>query len=454
VSSGKSLLLSVARALMGRGLGAAGQLIVTIALALLFGADGSGSLMLGLTFMIMLSLVGRRGLDFAMLRIASEAWGDNDRPRYWAAVQDASKHAAISSLAIALLLGLATPLLARFVFDDPALLQILPWCAAAIPAYAMLSLWSESHKAIDRPGMGNFYHTGIVPLSFAVLLGLMKVSGQESLLLAAIGYMTATYLAATVAYFSLRRFAGPVTRHAASELPTMRRAGVPLLIFGLFTMAGNWLPLVTLGIFAQPDQVGQFGAAARLAILIMFILLAFNSVTPARFARLHAAGDLRGISRLARNTSVLMTLVALPLTLAMGLFGSWILGWMGDDFSPAAPALAILAVGQLINVATGSVGYILIMTGHETQLRQAGTAGFVVNLVGCLLLVPNGGVTGAACAAALAIATENLTATWLAYRTTGVVSLPWPAWSTPEESAAAVHAAPVLVQPNRGDRRG
>ncbi len=424
---GPSLLLSVARALVGRGLGAVAQLVVTFALGRMFGADGSGAIMLALTVLLMMSMLGRRGLDFALLRIGSEAWGQDDRPRFWAAVHDAGRHALLYSLGIAIALLIASPWLAAYVFADPTLRTVLPWFAAAIPAYSLLSLWSEAHKAIDRPGAGNFFHTAVIPLCFVSVLGILKWVGAEFESYAAVGYMVAAYLAAAAAYLSLVRTAGPRQRAVCSELPQMRRSGVPLLIYSLFTMAGGWLPLIGLGIFAAPEQVGQYGAAARIAIVILFILLAFNSVTPARFARLHARGDMQAISRLARNSSVLMTLVALPLTLLLCGFGDKILAWMGDDFPPAATALAILAVAQLINVATGSVGYILIMTGHEMQLRRAATLGFVINLVGCLTLIPMWGILGAAIAAAAAIVIENVAATWLAYRVTGVVSLPWPA---------------------------
>lgn len=422
----KNLLQGVLRALLGRGAGAAGQLLVTFALGWLFGADGSGSLMLGLTCMMVVTLFGRQGLDYAVLRITSQAWGRDDRPRFWAAVSDTSRHALWVSVALGVLFAAATPLLATTVFADPALWTILPIMACAIPCYVLLSLWSEAHKAIDRPGMGNFLHTAVTPAGFVVGLGLLKLAGAESLTLAALAYLAGVLLATLLAGLSLRRHAGPIARGEASELPEMRKIGLPLLFFGLFTMAGSWLPLVVLGVWSNPDEVGQFSAASRLAILIMFILLAFNSVTPARFARLHAEGDAVGISRLARNTSTMMTLVALPLAIGMMLFGHHLLGIMGADFVPAAPALAILAGGQLVNVATGSVSYILIMTGHETQLRRAGTLGFIVNAVGCCILVPLWGVIGAAIAAALAISTENLSATYLAYREAGVLTLPIP----------------------------
>lgn len=444
-----SLLLGVIRALVGRGVGAAGQLAVTMVLGRLYGADGTGAIMLGLTAMLVLSLIGRLGLDFALLRIASQAWEQRDQPRLWSALFAATRIALVGSLVLAASLLLLTPWLAVGVFGDPRLTGVLPWFAAAIPAYALLSLWCEAHKAIDRPGAGNFLHTAAIPVGFllmqallywgdartnpsgidhAAIRGAQEADGQPhwtTLPMASAAYAVAVWSAAGCALVSLTRAAGPWRLGPSDDWKAMRTAGMPLLVFSLFSMAGSWLPLLLLGCFADSQAVGQFGAAARLAILIMFILLACNSVIPARFARLHASGDLAAIRRLAGNSSLLMTLIALPLALLMIFFGDFFLGWLGSDFQAASGALAILAAAQLVNVATGSVGYLLIMTGHEQQLRRAGIFGFFVNLVGCLCWIPHWGILGAAWAAALAIVTENLTATWLAYRQIGIVCLPW-----------------------------
>ncbi|QDS95146.1 Polysaccharide biosynthesis protein [Roseimaritima multifibrata] len=430
-----SLLMSVARALIGRGLGAAAQLVVTFALGHLFGADGTGTFMLALTFFLVCSLLGRRGLDFALLRIASEAWGAGENDRFWSNVWAAIKESLIYSVAISTCLLLTTGWLAESVFHDQALRQVLPWIALAIPGYAVLALCSECHKAIDRPGSGNFYHTAAVPIMFVVVLGIQYAFELESLQGAAIAYMVATYLAAAVVAVSLWKHAAPPNgtqrfQSQTNELPAMRKASIPLMAYSLFSMAGSWLPLICLGIFATSDQVGQFGAANRLSIAIMFILLAFNSVIPARFARFYAKKDLAAIDRLARSSSAVMTAVALPLTLFYILKGAWILSWMGPDFQPAVYAIGILAVGQLINVATGSVGYLLMMTGHERELRRAATLGFAVNCLGCLTMIPFWGIEGAAIAGALAIIFENVSATVLAYRKLGILSLPWPRFQT------------------------
>src|SRR5690242_3672221 len=56
---------------------------------------------------------------------------------------------------------------------------------------------------------------------------------------------------------------------------------------------------------------------------------------------------------------------SLPIFWIAVLFGRAILGLSGKGFIPAWPLLIALAMGNLINVSTGSVGYMLVMTGHQ-----------------------------------------------------------------------------------------
>ena len=85
--------------------------------------------------------------------------------------------------------------------------------------------------------------------------------------------------------------------------------------------------------------------------------------------------------------------------------------------------LRILAFGQLINVATGSVGYLLSMTGHERLLRNTVLIAAVVSLGGGLTLIPAFGLTGAALATATGLAVQNLLCVWQVRRVLGFNTL-------------------------------
>ncbi|HMG66755.1 MAG TPA: polysaccharide biosynthesis C-terminal domain-containing protein, partial [Chitinophagaceae bacterium] len=75
-------------------------------------------------------------------------------------------------------------------------------------------------------------------------------------------------------------------------------------------------------------------------------------------------------------------------------------------------ALAILCIGQLINVLCGSVGTVLIMTGHQKFSVYALVVSTVVNIILNILLTPRYGVVGTAIATAGSLMMWNLLMYW------------------------------------------
>jgi O-antigen/teichoic acid export membrane protein len=80
----------------------------------------------------------------------------------------------------------------------------------------------------------------------------------------------------------------------------------------------------------------------------------------------------------------------------------------GHDFEYGWPILVIGTVGQLINCGVGSVGYILLMAGHERRLVRVQVTMATAMLVLSAALVPLWGTIGAAVAAAIANIGTNL----------------------------------------------
>ena len=79
----------------------------------------------------------------------------------------------------------------------------------------------------------------------------------------------------------------------------------------------------------------------------------------------------------------------------------------GHEFEAGWVVLVIGTVGQLVNCATGSVGYLLLMSGNEKGLVRIQIIMAIITVTSCLLLVPHWGVAGAAIAAAVGNAGTN-----------------------------------------------
>lgn len=179
-----------------------------------------------------------------------------------------------------------------------------------------------------------------------------------------------------------------------------------------------------LGVWADSESVGIYGVAKRTALLTSFMLVAVNTIVAPKFAELYAQGDRRALSALARNVAKLMTLAATPILLAFVIVPNWVLGIFGSDFVAGAPVLTILALGQFVNVATGSVGYLLMMTGHEKLMRNNTVASAALNVALNAILIPKYSIIGAAVATAISLATMNLISTILVYWKLSIVTLP------------------------------
>ncbi|RMF30158.1 MAG: hypothetical protein D6759_12475 [Chloroflexi bacterium] len=96
-----------------------------------------------------------------------------------------------------------------------------------------------------------------------------------------------------------------------------------------------------------------------------------------------------------------------------------LLSIFGEDFVAGTTGLVILALGFLVDAGTGVCGAMVNMTGHSRLSFVNSVAMVIVTLGLDLWLIPRWGVTGAATAAAGAIALVNflrLTEVYALYR--------------------------------------
>ncbi|RLF39101.1 MAG: hypothetical protein DRN12_07435, partial [Thermoplasmata archaeon] len=91
------------------------------------------------------------------------------------------------------------------------------------------------------------------------------------------------------------------------------------------------------------------------------------------------------------------------------LRGAWFLGLaFGEAFAESATALAVVSLGQLVNAATGPVGLLLVMSGHENKATLSVGIGSAVNLIFNLALIQLWAINGAAAAFAASWAVKML----------------------------------------------
>jgi len=169
---------------------------------------------------------------------------------------------------------------------------------------------------------------------------------------------------------------------------------------------------VMIGFFRNAHDLGVYSMAASLIAFVPVVLQAINQIFSPIISDLHSAGQTATLGCLFQTLAKWTFAFTFPGACALIVFAPWLMGLFGAEFQAGWPILVVGTIGQLINCAVGSVGYMLLMSGHEQKLLrvQLGMACFIT-LANCLL-IPRWGILGAAVAAAMTNALTNL---WCLY---------------------------------------
>ena len=401
VISGASVALALR--LVGAGL----AFMLNVVIGRLLGAEGAGVYFLTLSVVTIVAVMTRLGLDNALLRFIASGAGTGDWGKVFGVFRLGMRVALCSSVSAAVLVLLAAPWIAERLFGEVELTQPLRIMSLGIVSLSMMTLLAESLKGLKRISNSMLVSSVIYPgVALLVIWPLELQFGAPG---AAMAYVMGTALAAIIGWAMWRaNTASLVTATPSFERGLLWRSCRPLWVMSIINRGIlPWAPLFLLGVWGTVEEAGVLGAATRVAALAAILPASFNAIIAPKFAELYVQGEIEMLRRIAWLFALLVTLVASPLLLLLIFAGDWVLGFFGPGFIKGGAALAILAVGQAINTITGPMGYLLMMTGHERDCRNASIASMAFLLVSSLLLVPQLGLIGAAIASAASQALRN-----------------------------------------------
>lgn len=415
--------IAFALKLLGVALGFGFNLLM----ARLLGAHGTGIYYLSLTVITTASVFGRLGLGNALLRFVA----DHADRQNWSGVAGVYRQGirvavAASTVATGVVI-LAAPWIARQVFSEPALTTPLRLMAFSIWPLSLANIYAELLRALKRVRDTMFIQAVGIPLISLAVLGV--IGGTFQALGAAMAYLAGTLGVLGFGYVMWRKSTPHIRRvRGTFDTRLLIATGIPLFWISLLHIVMEMADTALLGIWVASDRVGIYGVAMRAASMTSFILMAINTIVAPKFAALYAQGEHRSLGSLARNAAKLTTLLASPMLLLFILVPETIMGLFGQEFVGGARPLTILAFGQFVNVACGSVGYLLMMTGHEKAMRNNLLFSAILKIGLNILLITQMGIIGAALATAISIAFMNLFAAYLVYRKLSIFTLPLPRW--------------------------
>lgn len=394
-----------------------------VAVAQLLGPEGAGIYFLALSVAVIGSVMGRVGLDGVLIRLVAT----HAAKRQWATVRAVHASAVRLVVLVAGTLSLLSLLTAGCIavsfFHKPDLVEPLRWMSLSILPFAILNLQAASLKGLKRVDDAMLLQgIGVPLLGLLMIWPLTEVAGIVG---ASWGYLAATV---SVASFGVLRWRRASEANGKAKRRTPRFPLATLWescrhLWGVAVLNGAllpWLPLFLLGLWSTSDEVGVFGAALRVAMLVSFFLIALINVIAPRFAELYAGGDLEALGRVARVSALFLVILATPVVLPMVFAGSFLMSIFGDEFAVGGSILSILALGQWVNALCGPVGSLLIMSRNESKLRNATYISLILQFLLCIALIPKLGMVGAAIASAVAGITNNLMCVYYVRRYIGI----------------------------------
>lgn len=388
--------------LLSKLIGRAAHMLGQIFLARYLGPEIFGLYTIGWTILRMFGLFTPLGLEKGVVHFGSQHW--KSRQLAWQLnniVQKSLLTATVSGLLAGVLLYLLAPWLAASVFVKPELEFILKIFAFGFPFLSILRVASSATRISQKMNYSAISEDLSQPIVNLILFGLAFAFGLSLNYFVAGTVVSFIFAVVLAIYFTISLFRKNVEAPIPIDinLTHLLAFSIPAAFTGVFVTLIMWVDRLFIGFFLPTEELGIYQAVSLISVVFSIVLTAFNSIFSPMISDLFHKNELVRLQELYRiNTKwgiyiclpVFLIIYFAPLPLVNIVFGA--------DYSVGVTVLLILSIGQVINLASGSVGYLLIMTGHQNIWFFITGIAFSINLLLNWLWIPIWGNIGAAIA--------------------------------------------------------
>ncbi|MBW2322459.1 MAG: flippase [Deltaproteobacteria bacterium] len=382
-----------------------------IVIARFLGSSDYGIFFLGITIFNLAALLSLGGIEDGLMRFIGLYAQTGEKHQLKTLVR--------LSLLIAIVLGgllgficfLSQDLLAEKIFHKPELAIVLRYLSFAIPLFAIMTVSVASIRGLRIILPYVFVRKIFMPLVSLLLAVLVLVLGYRLQGLA-VTYLLAVGASAVLAFSFLFFFISPFTGDASG----LQQKGAFFSFLGsvylsnLLLFLFSWSDLIILGIFRPSSELGIYFAAKRTAMLLTLLLISVNAILVPVISHLYSSDKRDQLEHAYKTGTQWILILGLPVLLVILFFSNEILSLFGPGFEAARTCLVVLACGQFVNLSVGSVGYLLLMTGHQKWMVFNSIFVILFNIPLVIVLVSRYGLIGAAWATGVTLILANFVA--------------------------------------------
>ncbi len=282
-----------------------------------------------------------------------------------------------------------------------------------VPLFAVMALQQEMVRSFRRIGLA--YGPSLLLRPSLVILGAacflafgLQLDSSTALALTA----TATVLVIGLQAWRFRGALGPIVLSARAlyERRIWVKAALPLLLVSGFIVIIEQTDIVIVGAILGNRAAGLYGAATKTASLVGLILVSVNAIGAPMFSVLFAQNRHEDLQQLVSAIAAWAFWPSCLLSIVLATCAPLVLTAFGPAFTAGAWQLRVLLVGQVVNAAAGSVGWLILLSGRQNVAARVYGWVALMHLVLLAVLTPVFGTVGAAAATTLTMSLWNV---WL-----------------------------------------
>lgn len=392
--------------LVGRSSARGFTMLQNVVLARVLGAELMGVYGLAWSVLQVAANLAPLGFHQGVIRFGASHWG-TDGARVRGVVRRCLQFAMVSGGIVGLgLFALSGPL--AVVFGMPDLSWILKWFAGAVIALALGRVLAAATRLSQDMRYSVLSEDMMPPIVGLSLFLFFHYAFGWGLLAATAATTTAYGVSLLVSGGFWSRLAPRRAGVDTSAVPEKELLSFAALasFASLFTLQSQRVDRFLVGYFLTDGATGVYIMASQTAVIVALFLSAFNAIVPPMLSHLYWNGELDRAEEIYRVSArwgfylslpFFLTAVSAPETLMVGLYG--------EGFAEGAGPLVVLLSANVFSVSTGSVGFLLTMTGDQRGWFILSLLSLVLNIVLGILWIPPYGLMGAAASSGVALVT-------------------------------------------------
>jgi O-antigen/teichoic acid export membrane protein len=417
-----NILSGTSQNILGIVIAAAATLGAQILMTRALGANGFGIVTAVTMAAFVLSFLTRAGMDMAVLRDVAIELGQGRHDRIRVPVSRATLIATgVSTLVALVALVFADQVRDLFSISGPEGEWVVESAALGLPFLALANVWLSATRGLKIMRYTLYVFWAGQPVMWIVFM-LIGWAFSQTTWMSVFAYSLSWVWAAVLAgYFWRRESRGwePAPMQPGDVSRLMRYAG-PRAPAALFSQLLFWTDLLVLRAYVSGAEAGVYSAALRAGQILVLFLTSVSLMFSPYVADLHNRGETERLDKLFKALTRWTLAATMPVFLLLVVAPGPVLRIFGAEFAGGRTALLILLAGQFVNVATGSVGFVLIMVGRTGWDLLVYGASLVVNLALAFWLAPRYGMEGAAVANAVTFAASKWARLVLVRRFVGI----------------------------------